>query len=495
MTKKNKSPKNESKLDIINAVRTPLNFYVLVVLVAEGTLGTIAGLSQGIERTILIIAMTVLILVTIVVVTLLALRKPSAVGLDDPTSRVATLPTRESYMAAMIQKSAAAKKSIFLSVHTMKPSEAEGGIPALQKNLAHAIKKELDVKILMPCGPDKIAAACELNDKKIPLRALASLIDDDLRYMLVDGEISIISLSSGIEGSSSAGVVIRSKKLCKLLRRNFEDNWNDPKAMDFDNFFISEVSKLVDSFQNLTRPEIAKQLGIEVYQLDDVFSISTPKIIFLLGRPCSGKTSATIEMNKQLQQYGYDANSIKVLNDYRILFDWFRKDKKYDYFEPDPRGGFLVKKPHLVLEKCDRKLNMEIHKSMRNNQFIIVECARQKYIKTLKHFDRQILDSSILFYLDANIETCLKRNEERAKQGSDEEKGFVPIDILRKYYSKDDLHNLRKNYATQLFQIDNKKDGIDLLQEKINTEIANNLKSWLSESHLKKNVVLKKHFS
>lgn len=68
------------RIDIIQGVRTPLGFFVLVVLVVEALLGITAGLSQGPDRTRLINGMLILIFLLVVIVTLLAFFRPEALG-------------------------------------------------------------------------------------------------------------------------------------------------------------------------------------------------------------------------------------------------------------------------------------------------------------------------------------------------------------------------------------------------------------------------------
>ncbi len=79
------------KIDMIRAVKTPLGFFSLVVLVVEVILGITANLSQGTDRTYLIIGMLVLIFLLVFIVTGLALYRPEALIGVRPNSRPITL--------------------------------------------------------------------------------------------------------------------------------------------------------------------------------------------------------------------------------------------------------------------------------------------------------------------------------------------------------------------------------------------------------------------
>jgi len=63
---------------IIEAVKTPLGFYSLVVLVVEAILAAIAGISEGFDRTLTIACMMVVIIGLILIVAYFSVRHPGA---------------------------------------------------------------------------------------------------------------------------------------------------------------------------------------------------------------------------------------------------------------------------------------------------------------------------------------------------------------------------------------------------------------------------------
>ena len=79
---KQDTPQSETpseRISIIKAVQTPLGFFVLVVLVVEAILlGIVAGLSEGIDRTITIVGMLLLIGGLVGIVAFLAYNRPEA---------------------------------------------------------------------------------------------------------------------------------------------------------------------------------------------------------------------------------------------------------------------------------------------------------------------------------------------------------------------------------------------------------------------------------
>jgi hypothetical protein len=67
-----------SRVSIINAVQTPLGFFVLVLLIVEGGLGLVAGFSSESDKTYLFVAMLTLVFLLAVIVAVMATINPSA---------------------------------------------------------------------------------------------------------------------------------------------------------------------------------------------------------------------------------------------------------------------------------------------------------------------------------------------------------------------------------------------------------------------------------
>jgi len=79
MTTEN-AEKISSRIGIIQAVRTPLGFFSLAVLVVEMMLGVTANFSQGTDRTCLIIGMLILIFSLVLIVAGFAFFRPEALS-------------------------------------------------------------------------------------------------------------------------------------------------------------------------------------------------------------------------------------------------------------------------------------------------------------------------------------------------------------------------------------------------------------------------------
>ncbi len=78
MIQQNSNYKTTNRLNIIESVKTPIGFFVFVVLVVEAIFGVALSNSQGSERSILIISMIALICTLVAIVVVLAVFRPEA---------------------------------------------------------------------------------------------------------------------------------------------------------------------------------------------------------------------------------------------------------------------------------------------------------------------------------------------------------------------------------------------------------------------------------
>ena len=86
----NQQQHDGQRVRIIEAVTTPLGFFVLIVLVVEGVLGTVAGVSagrgEGLTATVTVVGMLVVIMSLIGVVAYVAYYRPHHLGVGRPHS-------------------------------------------------------------------------------------------------------------------------------------------------------------------------------------------------------------------------------------------------------------------------------------------------------------------------------------------------------------------------------------------------------------------------
>ncbi len=182
------------------------------------------------------------------------------------------LPSRPGYIDAMIESVEKAQVSIWLCVHTLNPSRTHKNIRMLQEKLAQAITTGKDVKILAPGGVERVEAAYELSMiKRIPIKILTYLEDEDFRFTIVDNNVVIISTKKqGADNASGIGVVIRSERLNELVRNYFDELWNRSEAMEYDTFLSEIVLELKDPRHPISNEKIAQRLQIPLSEINRI---------------------------------------------------------------------------------------------------------------------------------------------------------------------------------------------------------------------------------
>jgi tetratricopeptide (TPR) repeat protein len=85
-TEESEKTLGESRVDIIGAIKTPLAFFALVVLVVEAIMGLAVGATAGFDRTLLIAGMISLIFLLVAVVALIAYFRPISLYAYKPES-------------------------------------------------------------------------------------------------------------------------------------------------------------------------------------------------------------------------------------------------------------------------------------------------------------------------------------------------------------------------------------------------------------------------
>jgi hypothetical protein len=99
----------------------------------------------------------------------------------------------------------------------------------------------------------------------------------------------------------------------------------------------------------------------------------------------------------------------------------------------------------------------------------------------MKNFDREVLDRSLIIYIYAPFDVCLKRNVRRFKEkpkGLDDH--IVPSDMMHKYYRNDDYEELfsksegelKKLAPTKIIVIRNDMESLEKLKLEIDRAFA-----------------------
>ena len=170
------------------------------------------------------------------------------------------------------------------------------------------------------------------------------------------------------------------------------------------------------------------------------------RIVFLLGRPGSGKSSVA----QLIEMLAMDKDRFTHhIFDYKLLQELFLQEeaegiapekRKFRPKGPEEYHGFDVIEFSVldtVLEMMAEQVRKEKQASEGNKLFLI-EFARDDYSHALQKFGPNLLENAHLVYLHAGLYTCIDRVRQRVDCQLCSYNHFVSDDIMRGYYSKDD---------------------------------------------------------
>ena len=165
-------------------------------------------------------------------------------------------------------------------------------------------------------------------------------------------------------------------------------------------------------------------------------------IVFLVGRPGSGKSTAARHIAQRLAAYNQPTTHI---NDYDILRAMFLADTDQRLFRATEGGGFDAKD----LSVLDEALQ-EVEQQARNDReqsgkgLITIEFARDDYQGTFGLFSADFLARAHVLYIHADLELCLQRVHQRVARRtcSDDHPSFSD-ELFRYHYAKESVSYIR----------------------------------------------------
>lgn len=170
--------------------------------------------------------------------------------------------------------------------------------------------------------------------------------------------------------------------------------------------------------------------------------------VFVLGRPGSGKSSAAYCIAGFAWRRKW---SVIRFKDYDILQKKFKEDTEHNKFRPADHGGFEILDFSVfdeVSEEVERQVQ-EYLSSANTGDLIIIEFARHDYSKALRSFSAEFLQNAYFLFIETDVETCIHRIHKRVAHHRTEDDNFVPDDVLRNYYSKDNRQYISSRFTSE----------------------------------------------
>jgi hypothetical protein len=157
--------------------------------------------------------------------------------------------------------------------------------------------------------------------------------------------------------------------------------------------------------------------------------------VFVLGRPGSGKSTAARHMIELASGRNY---SSLFVQDYDILHKMFLNDREHERFRPTERGGFDVI-DFSVLDSALQQMEEEVEVSLARKEIDMacIEFARNDYRAALNIFSPLFLRDAYIFFINSDLECCIRRVQERVTDPPLPDHHFVSEYVMRTYYSND----------------------------------------------------------
>lgn len=181
--------------------------------------------------------------------------------------------------------------------------------------------------------------------------------------------------------------------------------------------------------------------------------------IFLLGRPGSGKTTAFQHLKSWADYYNLQAVRFR---EYAILYEMFKSGRSE--FRATDHGGFDILDFSILNEsakRLEKLVRTYIDNQVQENELLFIELARADYQQTLQQcFQEDFLQNSHFLFIEASVETCIKRIYRRVGYPGTTDGHFISEHILKSHYPKNNYE-----YMVTRFQAEyGLKEGLKVIK-------------------------------
>jgi adenylate kinase family enzyme len=381
-------------------------------------------------------------------------------GLDGGNTGAEELPDRQAYIQRYLALIQGARAELVISTSKMHPADSSADARRVNAALGDAVQRKVRVRVLLADGYDRLPAALELGrSHQVAVRLDPAVHFADLNFTCADGERVILATHrpsgqlSKTYRPSTSWVEFQNYSLASVLLREFDQRWHAPTSRTTGQYLREAVPRLL-AVQS--EAMAVRELRLEPDEIQKYRS-PQPLILFLVGRPGSGKTTLAALLHEHLCDAAGFRRGV-CLSDLEYLRQVFTsgKGEREQRVERTPDGGFFIRDPKLY-EEALLDLARRVRAAKPRHDLIILEFARRAYREALGTLAANGVKADLVVYVDVSLETALERNAVRAAR-REGDNHYVSEQEMRETFGDDDMEGLAREEPANVLRIQNEMD-------------------------------------
>lgn len=219
----------------------------------------------------LLVAESVLIVLTLVLIYLSRRETRSRVELLDQLVATAEVLTRREYFATTIRALQDADRSVEGMVTGSPPGDHAAPVDRILDTIEQAVDRGVRVRYLLPIGRERLQMGHRYAEAGAEIRYHPGLLAGDARFMVVDDRDVVIGFPEdpGEASPTRRGQRVHSEKVAQLFLEDFEETWDAPDTMTLDTYLRRVVSEVVGGHPQTSAERIAEDLSVPLGRVRD----------------------------------------------------------------------------------------------------------------------------------------------------------------------------------------------------------------------------------
>lgn len=212
----------------------------------------------------LLVAESVLIALTIVLIVLSRREARQRVDLLDQLVTTAEVLTRREYFTTSVEALQGAETTVEGMITGAPPDDHAAPVDRILETVRRAADRGVRVRYLLPTGRERLEMGHRYHEAGAEIRYHPGLLAGDARFMVVDDRIVVIGFPEhpGDEEPTRRGQRIYSEKVARLFAEDFEEKWTAEETMTLDRYLHRVVSDIVGSHPRTSSRRIADELDL-----------------------------------------------------------------------------------------------------------------------------------------------------------------------------------------------------------------------------------------